>query len=68
MNPKKTILSIGLSIVLGLWVYAVLAQQVTDRAPIRAVESVGMTVSDMARSSGFYSKVLSFEKVSDIEV
>ncbi|MEK6601107.1 MAG: VOC family protein, partial [Candidatus Binatota bacterium] len=48
--------------------YAVLALEVTDRALVRAVESVGMTVSDMARSSGFYSKVLSFEKVSDIEV
>lgn len=68
MNPKKTILSVGLSIVLGFWVYAVLALEVTDRALVRAVESVGMTVSDMARSSDFYSKVLSFEKVSDIEV
>lgn len=68
MNPKKTILSAGLSIVLGLWVHAVLALEVTDRALVRAVESVGMTVSDMARSSDFYSKVLSFEKVSDIEV
>ena len=29
---------------------------------------VGMTVSDMDRSVDFYSKVLSFEKVSDVEV
>ena len=35
---------------------------------VQAVDSVGMTVSDMDRSVEFYSKVLSFEKVSDIEV
>ncbi len=34
---------------------------------VRAVDSVGMTVSDMDRSVEFYSKVLSFEKVSEVE-
>lgn len=33
-----------------------------------AVEAVGMTVSDMDRAVEFYSKVLSFEKESDVEV
>ncbi len=33
-----------------------------------AVDSVNMTVSDMDRAVDFYSKVLSFEKVSDVEV
>lgn len=33
-----------------------------------AVDSIGMTVGDMDRSVEFYSKVLSFEKVSDVEV
>src|SRR5713226_10650299 len=33
-----------------------------------AVVAVGMTVSDMDRSIEFYSRVLSFEKVSDVEV
>lgn len=33
-----------------------------------AVDSVGMTVSDMDRSIEFYSNVLTFEKVSDVEV
>ena len=37
-------------------------------AIVDAVDSVGMTVSDMDRSIDFYSKVLSFEKVSDAEV
>jgi catechol 2,3-dioxygenase-like lactoylglutathione lyase family enzyme len=35
---------------------------------VKAVDAVGMTVSDMERSIEFYSKVLSFEKVSDVEV
>jgi catechol 2,3-dioxygenase-like lactoylglutathione lyase family enzyme len=37
-------------------------------APVVAVDVVGMTVGDMDRSVEFYSKVLSFEKVSDVEV
>ncbi len=32
------------------------------------VDAVGMTVSDMDRALDFYSRVLSFEKVSDVEV
>ena len=40
-----------------------------DRPPlVAAVDSIGMTVSDLHRSVEFYSKVLSFEKVSEIEV
>ena len=35
---------------------------------VSKVGPVGMTVSDMDRSIEFYSKILSFEKVSDIEV
>lgn len=37
-------------------------------ALVERVGSVGMTVSDMDRSVDFYSKTLSFEKLSDIEV
>lgn len=40
-----------------------------DPRPIaRAVEAVGFTVADMDRAVGFYSGVLTFEKVSDVEV
>src|SRR5207247_1874092 len=40
-----------------------------ERPPmVERVGAVGMTVSDMDRSIEFYSNVLSFEKVSDIEV
>jgi catechol 2,3-dioxygenase-like lactoylglutathione lyase family enzyme len=35
---------------------------------VTAVDSVGMTVSDMDRALAFYTSVLPFEKVSDIEV
>src|SRR5499425_137358 len=39
------------------------------RAPlVRAVESVGMTVGDADRSIDFYSRVLSFQKISDVEI
>lgn len=40
-----------------------------ETAPlVRAVDAPGMTVGDMDRSIAFYSKVLDFEKVSDVEV
>jgi catechol 2,3-dioxygenase-like lactoylglutathione lyase family enzyme len=35
---------------------------------VKSVEVVGMTVSDMDRSVEFFSKVLSFEKITDVEV
>jgi catechol 2,3-dioxygenase-like lactoylglutathione lyase family enzyme len=45
----------------------VLAQ--APQAPmVEAVEVVGMTVADMERSVRFYSSVLSFEKISDVEL
>ncbi len=34
----------------------------------KTVDAVGMTVSDMDRSLDFFSKVLSFEKITDVEV
>jgi catechol 2,3-dioxygenase-like lactoylglutathione lyase family enzyme len=39
-----------------------------DRAVVGRVEAVGMTVSDMDRAVDFYSRVLTFEKLSDLEV
>jgi catechol 2,3-dioxygenase-like lactoylglutathione lyase family enzyme len=40
----------------------------SEGAMVRAVDSVGLTVSDMERSVEFFTKVLSFEKISDAEV
>lgn len=37
-------------------------------AAVGAVRAVGMTVSDMDRSVDFYTRVLTFEPVSDVEV
>jgi catechol 2,3-dioxygenase-like lactoylglutathione lyase family enzyme len=42
--------------------------QVLPPAPITAVAKVGMTVEDMDRSVAFYTSVLDFEKLSDVEV
>ena len=39
-----------------------------DVAVVEQVGAIGMTVTDMDASVEFYSKVLSFEKVSDVEV
>src|SRR6266496_3417729 len=57
--------------VLGLWLCLSLglaAQPQQSPAAVQSVDAAGMTVSDMDRSIEFYSKVLSFEKVSDVEV
>ncbi len=39
-----------------------------DHRLVRAVDSIGITVSDLDRSVDFYSKVLHFEKISETEV
>jgi len=63
--------ALALSLVPGL--YAVGPEQ-THREPVnqdgvvRSVESIGMTVSNMDRSLDFYSHVLSFAKISDVEL
>src|SRR5713101_3839065 len=44
------------------------AQQPAGSARADSVVAVGMVVSDMDRSVEFYSEVLTFEKVSDVEV
>src|SRR5215510_13334639 len=44
------------------------AQQASSQALVKAIDAVGFTVSDIDRSVDFFSKVLSFEKVSEKEV
>ncbi len=44
------------------------SQVQTVKDAVVAVDSVGMTVADMDRSIDFYTTVLSFKKVSDVEV
>ena len=66
---KRTTLFLCVGVVLGTyaWITGALAQM--PQAPVvEAVEAMGMTVADMERAVLFYSSVLSFEKVSDVEV
>ena len=53
--------------VVGFWIPTALAQQ-SSKEHVQALGSIGMTVSDMDRALDFYSKALSFEKVSDVEL
>ena len=62
----KLLLLLGL--VLAWWVATAVAQTVSEQAPIRAVDAIGMTVADMDRSLAFYTQVLAFTPVSDVEV
>jgi catechol 2,3-dioxygenase-like lactoylglutathione lyase family enzyme len=42
--------------------------QAPGAGPVRAVGAIGMTVRDLERSISFYTEVLGFAKVSDVEV
>jgi catechol 2,3-dioxygenase-like lactoylglutathione lyase family enzyme len=65
MNRRSVLIAVAIVLLLGPAVELPLAQSATR---VAAVEAVGMTVSDMDRSIDFYSRVLSFDKVSDVEV
>ncbi len=54
-------------LLMGLLTTAAPAQQSLSPAVV-GVDSIGITVSDMDHSVEFYSKILTFEKVSDAEV
>src|ERR671924_394767 len=64
-GPKISICGLSL---LFLTFYSLIFNWPVFAQLVRSVEAVGVTVSDMDRSVEFFSKVLSFEKVSDIEV
>src|SRR5262245_35267996 len=75
MQPIRTfLLCLSLCLTFGLWLSSAGAQQSPAPRPqsltplVEAVEVVGMTVAETDRSVDFYSNVLSFEKVSDVEV
>src|SRR5215211_773776 len=40
----------------------------SEGAVVNVVDAIGLTVSDLDRSVEFFTKVLFFEKVSDVEV
>ncbi len=74
----KTFLSASLRRAgLGFWLLLALPAGVRAQAAaevaasdpaVQAVAAVGMTVSDVDRAAAFFADVLSFEKVSDVEV
>ena len=51
-------------LMLSISIPTVLAQQASGKEAVKAVEAIGMTVSDMDTSVEFYSKVLYFKNVS----
>src|SRR5260370_24300554 len=69
-RPHQSVSAICvLSLVLAvpqLFIQHALAQQ--NSALVEGVDAIGITVSDMDRAVDFYSKGLTFEKVSDTEV
>jgi catechol 2,3-dioxygenase-like lactoylglutathione lyase family enzyme len=58
----------GLRLALALGLLLALVPLAAAQGVIHAVGAIGMTVGDMERSVAFYSRVLGFEKVSDVEV
>jgi catechol 2,3-dioxygenase-like lactoylglutathione lyase family enzyme len=58
-------------LVAGAWVWlaaAVAPAPVRHPPLVEGVDAIAITVSDMERAVDFYSRVLAFEKVSDVEV
>jgi Glyoxalase/Bleomycin resistance protein/Dioxygenase superfamily len=58
-------------LVAAVWVWlaaAVVSAPVQHPPLVDGVDAIAITVSDMERAVDFYSRVLTFEKVSDVEV
>jgi len=68
MQFKRTFLPLWFLLVMGLLAQTALSQQLSQQPKVKAVDAIGITVSDMDRAVDFYSNVLSFKKVSDIVV
>jgi catechol 2,3-dioxygenase-like lactoylglutathione lyase family enzyme len=67
MRPQR-ILAIGAGLILVLSLAVALRASGSEPLAVTAIDTVGMTVSDMDRAVAFYASVLTFEKVSDVEV
>src|SRR3972149_9250352 len=68
MKFKRTFLPLWFLLVMGLLAQTALSQQLSQQPKVKAVDAIGITVSDMDRAVDFYLDVLSFKKVSDIVV
>jgi catechol 2,3-dioxygenase-like lactoylglutathione lyase family enzyme len=67
MNARTVFVGLWLTVTLTWW-SAAAPLFAADTSVVVAVESIGMTVSDMDRSVTFYSDVLAFKPISDVEV
>jgi catechol 2,3-dioxygenase-like lactoylglutathione lyase family enzyme len=67
MRPQR-LLAISFALVLLLALAAAPGAAGGGTLRIDAVDSIGMTVDDMDRAVDFYTRVLTFEQVSDVEV
>src|SRR5215469_14185510 len=68
-NPKVMRIAIyGFLLLMTFPQRGVLAQQSSSSVQVSRVDAPSLVVSDMDRAVAFYSQVLSFEKVSDVEV
>jgi len=66
MKPGRTLALVCTAfVVCGL---AVSARSIPEAWPVTGVDAIGITVADMDRAVEFYSSVLTFEKISDVEV
>jgi len=63
-------LFVGVLVIVGvaLWAPREHASEAQPRGLVQSVGPIAMTVGNIERSIGFYSDVLGFEKVSDVEV
>jgi catechol 2,3-dioxygenase-like lactoylglutathione lyase family enzyme len=68
MKRTTTLFPLLLALLLGWEMSGVPAQPAQQSVLVEAVDAVGLTVADMDRSVAFYTTVLSFEPVSDVEV
>lgn len=67
MNARKVFVGLWLTVTFTCWAAAT-PLFANNTSVVVAVESIGMTVSDMDRSVAFYSDVLAFKPISDVEV
>ncbi len=65
--PRSLSFVLWLFFTVGFWIPTAQAQQ-SSKEHVKALGSIGMTVSDVDRAADFYSKALAFEKVSDVEL
>ncbi|MEE8075633.1 MAG: glyoxalase, partial [Candidatus Binatia bacterium] len=65
--PRSLSFVLWLYFTVGFWIPTAQAQQ-SSKEHVKALGSIGMTVSDVDRAADFYSKALAFEKVSDVEL